>query len=289
MYRKRTLALLLVLLVSTISFAEKPRIAIGHFSYDDDSTKKLAEMFADEIEEELIKTKLVSVVERDQIAQIAQEHKIQLSGITDQATTEKMGKLLNVQKIVLGKINHVGSTITFRVKAIAIETGETFFSKSVSVDIEDEVSKNDIAKEGNKMIQDLIYEITGERVEISEPQRAQVKNLTIILLDASNVFSADLSGDSDTFAEVFVGETYLNSTSVVMNNANPVWNQSFTYPNYQGQQIKIVFYDKDLTKNEYIGMYILSKPSSGEYPILIKKNDGQLYSRGKFRVNFLVQ
>lgn len=269
-----------------VLYADKPRVAVSPFTADNDTTKKIAEMFMDGIEEELVKSKLVSVVDRQETQQILKEHKLQLTGATDQSTAVKIGKILNVSKIIFGKVSYLGTVVSFRVRAIDVETSEIIFTRSISVDVSNEASKVESGKELIRLIQDLLFEITGIKYTISdELNNTKSGNLTITVVSARDVPQMDMGSQSDVFAQVYVGDNIVGQTSTVSDNPNPIWNQSFVRRNYNNEPVKILFYDADVMTNELLGGQIFQKLTNGEYQILLDKN-GQTYSFGFFTVEF---
>jgi len=66
----------------------------------------------------------VTVVNRDQIKKVADEHQIALSGLVDNDTAVKVGKFLSAQYIVVGRASKIGQTFYLVLKIVDVETTE---------------------------------------------------------------------------------------------------------------------------------------------------------------------
>jgi TolB-like protein len=66
----------------------------------------------------------VTVVNRDQIKKVADEHHIALSGLVDTEAAVKVGKFLSAQYIVAGRASKIGQTYYLVLKIVDVETTE---------------------------------------------------------------------------------------------------------------------------------------------------------------------
>ena len=64
----------------------------------------------------------VTMVNRDQIKKVADEHQIALSGLVDNASAVKLGKFLSAQYIVVGRASKIGQTFYLVLKIVDVET-----------------------------------------------------------------------------------------------------------------------------------------------------------------------
>ena len=71
---------------------------------------------------ELVKTNMFTVLEREQMQAIFNEIGFQMTGCTSTECAVEAGKILNVRKIVVGKIGKVGNTYTVDISTIDIQT-----------------------------------------------------------------------------------------------------------------------------------------------------------------------
>lgn len=65
-----------------------------------------------------------TVVERSQMDKIFDEFNIQNTGCTDVSCAIELGKLLNVERIIIGSVGLVGTTYTINVSIVDIETAK---------------------------------------------------------------------------------------------------------------------------------------------------------------------
>jgi len=98
----------------------------------------------------LVKTKKYRVFERERLASILKEQKLQMSGLVSQSTAVKIGKLIGVKYIITGAVTEYGQSKSgFRagsygsigkkgysssvdVRAVNVQTGEIVFADTCS-------------------------------------------------------------------------------------------------------------------------------------------------------------
>jgi len=114
------IVLTLILLIGILSFptygAEK-LIKIAVLPFDDGSIQnrwwnsdwKIGENVSDELITALFNTKKFRLIERDQIDQILKEQNMGTNGSLDSKTAAKIGKILGVQYLVMGKVTEFSS------------------------------------------------------------------------------------------------------------------------------------------------------------------------------------
>jgi hypothetical protein len=66
----------------------------------------------------------MTIVNRDQLKKVADEHQIALSGLGDTANAVKLGKFLSAQYIVVGRASKIGQTYYLVLKIVDVETTE---------------------------------------------------------------------------------------------------------------------------------------------------------------------
>eukprot|EP01121_Diplochlamys_sp_Union-15-3_P018635 TRINITY_DN6832_c0_g1_i2.p1 TRINITY_DN6832_c0_g1~~TRINITY_DN6832_c0_g1_i2.p1 ORF type:complete len:162 (-),score=29.57 TRINITY_DN6832_c0_g1_i2:78-563(-) len=85
--------------------------------------------------------------------------------------------------------------------------------------------------------------------------------LKLTVVKARNLAPKDSSGKSDPFCVVRVGKTRKRKTSVIRQNLNPEWPDGpFSFPSFSNDvDVKIVCYDWDNVKNDYLGAFVIPK------------------------------
>ncbi|MFC2139205.1 hypothetical protein ACFLR4_00965 [Bacteroidota bacterium] len=129
---------------------------------------------------------------------------------------------------------------------------------------------------------DVFFEIQKNNQELTETN----PRLVIYVNAALGLPKLDSFSKTDCWLEIFIGEKSIGRTKKIENENSPYFNEMFEYNDYSNQYIKIVAYDQDVTKNEYIGEVIIEKPVTGKYPLLLESNDGSIISRGKIDIAF---
>jgi hypothetical protein len=64
----------------------------------------------------------VTIVNRDQIKKVAEEHKIALSGLVDSNSAAQLGKFLSANYVIVGRASRIGQTNYLVLKIIDVET-----------------------------------------------------------------------------------------------------------------------------------------------------------------------
>ncbi|MBU2568225.1 MAG: SUMF1/EgtB/PvdO family nonheme iron enzyme [Elusimicrobia bacterium] len=106
----------------------KPTIAVAEFEGQGLSASELLGI-SEFVRTGLINTELFNMVDRRNMEQILQEQKFQISGCTTEECAVKMGQLLNVQKIVTGKVIKLGGKFYITANIIDVETGRIAISE----------------------------------------------------------------------------------------------------------------------------------------------------------------
>ena len=113
-----------------------------------------AAVVADMLRGEMVKTGRFVVVERKSMDKVMMEQGIQQTGCTDQACAIKLGKMLNVQRIVVGSFGKLMGSTFLNIRVVDVEVGQVVYSDSAKGDNVDEVTRG--AREiAIKMARDL--------------------------------------------------------------------------------------------------------------------------------------
>jgi len=94
------------------------RLAILPFTYLDDSFSVEGRLLADELFMELAKSDKVELLEREKLAQIVQEHKLNEQGLMDPATAPELGKLAGVNAFVFGHLVDLGHKLQLSLRVV---------------------------------------------------------------------------------------------------------------------------------------------------------------------------
>jgi hypothetical protein len=81
-------------------------------------------VLTDRLRAELFKTGQFRVMERERMAAILEEQGFQKSGCTSEDCAVEIGRLINVRKIVGGRIGRIGTVYSMSIRLIDVESGE---------------------------------------------------------------------------------------------------------------------------------------------------------------------
>jgi TolB-like protein len=89
-----------------------------------------ASVITDMIRGELVKTGAVNVIEKQNMDKILAEQAFQQTGCTSEECAIKMGKLLNVQRIMVGSFGKLLDKYLVNVRVVNVETGKVVYADS---------------------------------------------------------------------------------------------------------------------------------------------------------------
>ncbi|HDQ45875.1 MAG TPA: hypothetical protein ENN17_10330 [bacterium] len=114
----------ILFLVFTVSVFSQGKITIAVLDFEAKNiTQQSAEAVTDILRTELFNTGAFRVVERQRIQRILEEQKFQMSGLTDPDQAAEIGRLLNVEKIMVGSVTRLGSTFIINTRIVEVQTG----------------------------------------------------------------------------------------------------------------------------------------------------------------------
>ena len=111
---------------SSIAFAEASTVLVSPFQRMDGQGCEVDEVLTGDLEAALLaKPRMYKLLDRTNLARIAEEHKLQLEGMMDdEQRFREAGKLLKADVMVFGSHRLVGDVLLLRVKAVDIQTSE---------------------------------------------------------------------------------------------------------------------------------------------------------------------
>jgi len=109
---------------------EKINIAVAEFSAQGVSASDAA-VIADILRNELVKTGGFKVIEKQNMERILAEQAFQQSGCTTEECAVRLGKLLNIQRIIVGSFGKLMDKYLVNLRVVSVETGEIIFGDSV--------------------------------------------------------------------------------------------------------------------------------------------------------------
>ena len=98
-----------------------------------------AQTFTDRLRSELVKTGLLTIIERSEMEEILKEQGFQLTGCTNDECVVEVGRLLNVRQICAGTVGKVGDIYSLIIRLIDVQSGKII--KSVTEDCQCPIEK----------------------------------------------------------------------------------------------------------------------------------------------------
>ncbi|OGR80834.1 MAG: hypothetical protein A2X32_09545 [Elusimicrobia bacterium GWC2_64_44] len=100
-------------------------IAVAGFAYTDGRASSDGKVVSERVTTELIKTKKLKVVEREQIEKMLAELRLQSGGAIDQDSARRLGKLLGADLLVIGTMAALpGGKLELNLRLASVESGE---------------------------------------------------------------------------------------------------------------------------------------------------------------------
>jgi len=99
---------------------EKMRIAILKFKGEKIS-EKITNNITNIIRNELISTKMFTVLERERVGYILEEMGMSLNSCTDRSCAVRIGQILSANKVLIGEINRVGKSFIITVRIVDVQ------------------------------------------------------------------------------------------------------------------------------------------------------------------------
>ena len=153
--------ILIALFCAVAAFPQqKMRIAIMDVIPSSGISADVAVSVSELIRTEMFNTGLFRVVEREQMDKIMKESELQSSGCTDTECAVKLGKMLSVDRMMVGKISKLGGKFIINARIINIERAEMEFADKATVE-----SEGDLDRGVAQFAQNIAARIKGTPVQ----------------------------------------------------------------------------------------------------------------------------
>ena len=118
---------------SSLTENRKRTIAVVEFVDLKGQVTNFGRFLAEKLITQLYLTRKFKVIERQLLNKVITEQKLSLTGIIDQSSAQRLGRLLGVDAIASGTVTDLGSTLDVNARLIDTETAEVFAAASVSI------------------------------------------------------------------------------------------------------------------------------------------------------------
>ena len=117
----------------SIPRGSKLKIAVMELSDINGNVNDAGRLLAEELIMPLFLTKKFIVIERNLLNKVLKEHSLQLTGIIDENTVKKLGKILGVDAVCSGTMTQVGDRYKINLRLISTETGAIIAAASSKI------------------------------------------------------------------------------------------------------------------------------------------------------------
>ncbi len=136
---------------AAVTLAVNPFLAQG-------TSIQLGSAVSEAITSELVGCRDLVIVERSQLAALAKEHRLALSGLVDEKTAVRTGKLVGAHYFLVGAVTRFGSIVVATARLVDVSTAIVLASfERISPDGED-----DIALASKNLAADILATVTGK-------------------------------------------------------------------------------------------------------------------------------
>jgi TolB-like protein len=118
---------------------QKRTIAVVEFADLRGNVTDFGRFIAEELITHLYETKKFKVIERQLLNKVITEQKLSLTGMIDQTSAQKLGKLLGVDAIASGTVTDLGKSLRVNARLIDTSTGEIFSVAATEIAKDDSV------------------------------------------------------------------------------------------------------------------------------------------------------
>jgi hypothetical protein len=160
--------ILILLLLPGYCFAQDDRLNLAVAEFEARNVSQMdALAISDFLRTELVKSGMFKVLDRSNMDKILEEQAFQTTGCTTQECAVKMGKILNVQKIVIGILTKLMDVYFITASVVNVQTGEIELSERIK-----SPTAGGLADASEELGRILVSGITGKDVDI--PRRRYI-------------------------------------------------------------------------------------------------------------------
>ena len=194
--------------------AQKINIAVVDVG-ENVGTKEIAGVVLSAVEEELSNSSKFTLVERAQLKKLLEEVAFQQSGVTDQKSAATLGQQLNVDKLVLLRVNRVRQKYQLNLKVVDVQTGSVLrvidqsLGKKIDAIVEpSKYAARKLIQAASQLISTEMILVRGGKFNIGDikdisvnPQPVNIDSFYIDPYEVSQIAFAQFKGKTDKLLE----------------------------------------------------------------------------------------
>jgi TolB-like protein len=148
---------------------QKRTIAVVEFVDLKGAVTDFGRFMAEELITRLFQTKKFKVIERQLLNKVIIEQKLSLTGMIDQNSAQKLGRLLGVDAIASGTVTDLGKCLRVNARLIDTLTGEIFAVAAAEIAKDEAVTKlmsnPDVSSNDSSQLQPTLPKPTTQKIE----------------------------------------------------------------------------------------------------------------------------
>jgi TolB-like protein len=126
-------------IINSLTAQKINKIAVIEFSNLEGKVSDLGRYLAEELTTRLFRTGRFQIVERRLMNKMIEEQKLSISGLIDENTASRVGRVLGVDALATGTIADLNTSVKINARMIATETGSVFSVACVKVPMNKEM------------------------------------------------------------------------------------------------------------------------------------------------------
>lgn len=126
-------------IISSLEVQKTHKIAVIEFPNLEGNVSDLGKYLAEELTTRLFRTGRFRIIERQLMKNMMEEQKLNASGLIDEKTASKFGRILGVDALTTGTIAELNTSVKINARLIAVETGTVFAVASVKIPMSKEI------------------------------------------------------------------------------------------------------------------------------------------------------
>jgi TolB-like protein len=221
-----TLCLALILLIRNSQALDKMTIAVMDLQ-PQGVDPAIARTLSEIMRTELLNTGRFEVLERAQMDRLIEEMKLQQTGLTDAQDAAELGKMLNVEKLIIGSIGQMGNTYQINVRLVDVGKAVTEVAERAECPSREERLPETITDLIQKIAQKIpirgaIVKVDGDKIYINIGETHGIHNGLTLRVVRKGEQITDLEGK-------VLGATETNIGVILIEEVHPLWSVATVY------------------------------------------------------------
>ncbi|MBN2406203.1 MAG: hypothetical protein JXJ19_00740 [Elusimicrobia bacterium] len=202
-FKLSIISILTLLFACLPVLSETPKETIAVIDFEGQNVSAMdAAVVSGFLRTSLVNIGVYNLVDRKNMEQVLAEQGFQMTGCTTEECAVKMGKLLNVQKMVIGSLSQLMGVYYVTANIVDVETGQIVVSKRVKSQ-----TGSDLAEAVDNLAQKLVYEKDNKDIILPPIQKQpQIQPAPALVPAEAPAAAAPVTYTKpDGFFDIFVG------------------------------------------------------------------------------------